>query len=51
VVTLSALMLAHLLELSQRAYDARLWTELTSHDALGRYSGSSAARWWPARSP
>jgi hypothetical protein len=37
VVTLSALMLAHLLELSQRAYDAQLWAELTSHDALGRY--------------
>lgn len=38
VVTLSALMLAHLLELSQRlAYDTRLWAELTSHHALDGY--------------
>ena len=38
VVTLSALTLAHLLELSHRlAYDARLWTQLTSPDGLYRY--------------
>jgi hypothetical protein len=40
VVTLSALTLAHLLELSHRlAYDARLWAQLTSPDALYRYFG------------
>ena len=38
VVTLSALTLANLLDLSHRlAYDARLWAELTSPDALYRY--------------
>jgi hypothetical protein len=40
VVTLSALTLAHLLELSHRlAYDARLWAQLTSPDGLYRYFG------------
>jgi hypothetical protein len=34
VVTLSALTLAHLLDLSHRlAYDGRLWAELTTPDA------------------
>ena len=38
VVTLSALTLAHLLELSHRlAHDARLWAQLTSPDGLYRY--------------
>ena len=38
VVTLSALTLAHLLELSHRlAYDARPWAQLTNPDALYRY--------------
>ena len=37
VVTLSALTLAHLLDLTHRlAYDTRLWSELTSPDALYR---------------
>jgi hypothetical protein len=37
VVTLSALTLAHLLDLSHRlAYDTRLWAELTGPDALYR---------------
>ena len=41
VVTLSALTLAHLLELSHRlAYDTRLWAQLTSPDALHRYLGA-----------
>jgi hypothetical protein len=41
VVTLSALTLAHLLELSHRlAYDTRLWAHLTSPDALYRYLGA-----------
>ena len=40
VVTLSALTLAHLLELSHRlAYDERLWAQLTGPDALYRYFG------------
>jgi hypothetical protein len=40
VVTLSALTLAHLLELSHRlAHDARLWAQLTSPDGLYRYFG------------
>jgi hypothetical protein len=40
VVTLSALTLAHLLELSHRlAYDTRLWAQLTSPDGLYRYFG------------
>jgi hypothetical protein len=38
VVTLSALTLAHLLELSQRlAYDARLWAQLTTPDPPYRH--------------
>ena len=38
VVTLSALTLAHLLDLSHRfPSDTRLWTEFTSLDALYRY--------------
>ena len=38
VVTLSALTLANLLELSHRlAYDTRLWEELTRPDARYRY--------------
>jgi hypothetical protein len=38
VVTLSALTMAHLLDLSHRlAYDTRLWADLTSADALHRY--------------
>jgi hypothetical protein len=38
VVTLSALTLAHLLDVSHRLdYDARLWVQLTSPDALYRY--------------
>jgi hypothetical protein len=40
VVTLSALTLAHLLELSHRlAHDARRWAQLTSPDGLYRYFG------------
>jgi hypothetical protein len=40
VLTLSALTLAHLLELSHRlAYDTRLWAQLTSPDGLYRYFG------------
>ena len=41
VVTLSALTLAHLLELSHRlAYDTRLWAHLDSPDARYRYLGA-----------
>ena len=41
VVTLSALTLAHLLELSHRlAYDTRLWAHLASPDARYRYLGA-----------
>jgi hypothetical protein len=41
VVTLSALTLAHLLELSHRlAYDTRLWAQATSPDAPYRYFGA-----------
>jgi hypothetical protein len=52
VLTLSALTLAHLLELSHRlAYDTRLWAQLTSPDGRTGTSGSSAVRWrspwWP----
>jgi hypothetical protein len=40
MVTLSALTLAHVLELSHRlAYDTRLWAHLASPDALYRYFG------------
>lgn len=53
MVTLSALTLAHLLDLSHRpAYDARLWAELTSPDALYRYfatfGGPLEVAPWPA---
>ena len=38
VVTLSALTMAHLLDLSHRlAYDTRLWADITRPDALHRY--------------
>jgi hypothetical protein len=41
VVTLSAVTLAQLLELSQRlAYDVRLWAQLTTPDPLYRYLAS-----------
>jgi hypothetical protein len=41
VVTLSALTLANLLELSHRlAYDTRLWAQLASPDAPYRYFGA-----------
>ena len=41
VVTLSALTLANLLELSHRlAYDTRLWAQVTSPDAPYRYFGT-----------
>jgi hypothetical protein len=41
VVTLSALTLANLLELSHRlAYDTRLWAQVTSPDAPYRYFGA-----------
>lgn len=48
-VTLSALTLANLLELSHRlAYDTRLWGQVTSSDAPYRYFGTIGGPWpWP----
>ena len=53
VVTLSALTLAHLLELSHRlAYDTRLWAHLTSSERCTGTWGRSAVCWrWPPWSP